>query len=134
MSILGFIFFQIISARTSHEMCVAITAVSRNSAFVKIYHKLLNRREEWNTKIAILIWLVKFSSLWIDNFFLFGFLSQALTIQRTAREGRGHLRSSLPIPPSREQSDIYLQLWIWNDQLVFLIVLHVVTRLLLNEI
>ena len=114
--------------------CVLLLLLYQGTRLLWKYHKLLNRREEWNTKIAILIWLVKFSSLWIDNFFLFGFLSQALTIQRTAREGRGHLCSSLPIPSSREQSDIYLQLWIWNDQLVFLIVLHVVTRLLLNEI
>ena len=42
--------------------------------------------------------------------------------------------SSLPLPPANEHSDIYLQLFMWNDYHVFLIAPLVTTRLLINEI
>ena len=43
-------------------------------------------------------------------FFYQGFLSQTLTTHRTAGEGRGSSYSTLPLPPTHEHSDIYLQL------------------------
>ena len=42
--------------------------------------------------------------------------------------------SSLPLPPANKHSDIYLQLFMWNDYHVFLIAPLVTTRLLISEI
>ena len=42
--------------------------------------------------------------------------------------------STLPLPPTQEYSDIYLQLCMWDDYYVFLIAKLVFTRLLLDEI
>ena len=67
-------------------------------------------------------------------FFYQGFLSRTLTAHRTAGEGRGPSYSSLQLPPAHEHSDIYLQLWTWDDYHIFLIVTLVFTRLLLDEI
>ena len=41
---------------------------------------------------------------------------------------------NLPLPPSHKHSDIYLQLWIWDDYHMFLIVPLVFTRLPTDEI
>ena len=37
--------------------------------------------------------------------------------------------SSMSLPPAHEHSDIYLQLWMWDDYYIFLIVLLVTTSL-----
>ena len=42
--------------------------------------------------------------------------------------------SYLPLPSAQEHSDIYLQVCNLNGRRVFLITLHVTTRLLVNEI
>ena len=42
--------------------------------------------------------------------------------------------STLPLPPAHEYSDIYLQLWMWDDYHIFLIASRIFTRLLLDEI
>ena len=42
--------------------------------------------------------------------------------------------STLPLPPAHEHSDIYLQLYMWDDYHIFLIAPLVFTRLLLDEI
>ena len=42
------------------------------------------------------------------------------------------LYSSLPLPPAHEHSYIYLQLYMPDDYLVFLIGSHIITRLLLD--
>ena len=42
--------------------------------------------------------------------------------------------STLPLPPTHEHWDIYLQLCKWDDYQVFLIATLVLTRLLLDEI
>ena len=42
--------------------------------------------------------------------------------------------STLPLPPAHEYSDIYLQLWMWDDYHIFLIASRIFTRLLLHEI
>ena len=44
------------------------------------------------------------------------------------------LYSSLPLLLTHEHSDIYLQLWMWDDYYVFLSTPHVTTRQLLNKI
>ena len=41
---------------------------------------------------------------------------------------------TLPLPPTHEHWDIYVQLWMWGDYHVFLIATLVFTRLLLDEI
>ena len=41
---------------------------------------------------------------------------------------------TLPLPPAHEHSDIYLQLCMWDDYHIFLIVTLVFTRLLLDDI
>ena len=59
-----------------------------------------------------------------------GFLSQALTIHRTAGERQGPSF----ILPTHKHWGIYLLLCMWDDYHVFLIVTLVFTRLLLSEI
>ena len=44
-----------------------------------------------------------------------------------------HLLFTLPLPPAHEYSDIYLQLCMWDDYHIFLIVPLVFTRLLLDD-
>ena len=68
----------------------------------------------------------------LKTYFLSGFLSQTLTSNRTAGEGRGPF--TLPISPTNEHTDIYLELCMWGDCNVFLIKPLVITRLLLNKI
>ena len=76
---------------------------------------------------------VKFN--YVFNFFLYqGFYSPTLTTHRTAGEGKETtFYSTLPIPPAREHSGIYLQLCMWDDYQIFLIAPLVFTRLLLDE-
>ena len=50
------------------------------------------------------------------------------------REGVDHLLFHSTTPPAHELSDIYLQLWMWDDYHVFLIATLVFIRLLLHEI
>ena len=72
-----------------------------------------------------------------SDFFIFlylGFLSHRLTIYRTVGEGSGYLNSSLLLPYAHEHSDIYLQVSSWNDYRVFLILVHVITRMLPDKI
>ena len=42
--------------------------------------------------------------------------------------------STLPLQPGQEDSDIYLQLYMWNDYHLFLIATFVFTRVLIDEI
>ena len=53
---------------------------------------------------------------------------------KTAGKVRSIFYSTIPLPPSHEHSDIYLQLCIWDDYHIFLIVPLVFIRLLLDEI
>ena len=64
------------------------------------------------------------------------FLSQTLTIRRTAGEGRGgdHVLFHSTTSTRSRTLDIYLQLCMWDDYNVFLIATLVFTRLLLDEI
>ena len=45
-----------------------------------------------------------------------------------------HIHFSVRPPPAQRESDIYFQLYIWNDHNVFLIASLVSTSLLLDEI
>ena len=67
-------------------------------------------------------------------FFYQSFLSWTMTTHRTAGEGRAIFYSTLPLPTAHEYLDMYLQLWMSDDCLIFLIAPLVFTRLLLNEI
>ena len=42
--------------------------------------------------------------------------------------------STLPLPPAHEHSDIYLQLYMWDDYHIFLITPLILSRLILDEI
>ena len=84
-------------------------------------------------KIMTFSWFWNFESFMIF-FFYQGFLSRTLTTHRTAGEGRRPSYSTLPLPPTHENSDIYLQLYMWDDYHIFLIAPLVFTRLLLDEI
>ena len=67
----------------------------------------------------------------IFNIFQYFLLSFTVT-DYSRGKGEDHLYSFLPIPSAHEDSDIYLQLWIWDDYHVFLIaplVITVATRL-----
>ena len=68
-------------------------------------------------------------------FFLSGFYFKDTEGYRTVGERRGlFFYSTLPLPPTHEQSDIYLQLWISDDYHIFYITPLVFTRLPLDEI
>ena len=75
---------------------------------------------------------------WRRVFFFFFLLGFSFTEIDDLQDRRGRERtfvySTLPLPPAHVNSDIYLQLCIWDDCHVFLITTHVFTRLLLDEI
>ena len=71
-------------------------------------------------KIMTFSWFWNFESFMIF-FFYQGFLSRTPTTHRTAGEGRRPSYSTLPLPPTHENSDIYLQLYMWDDYHIFLI-------------
>ena len=55
-------------------------------------------------------------------------------IHGTGKEERGYLFfSSLLLPPVHDNSNIYTQLFIWDDYRVFLFAVHVITSLLIDE-
>ena len=78
--------------------------------------------------------LINVSASFFCFFFYQSFLSRTVTTHSTAGEGRGPSYSTLPLPPAHKHSDIYLQLWTWDDYHIFLIATLVFTRLLLDEI
>ena len=67
------------------------------------------------------------------NFFFYqGFLSQTLTVDRTAAEGRGHLSFHSTTSTLLQTLRFFLQLCMWDDYHVFLIATLVLTKLLLD--
>ena len=68
-------------------------------------------------------WLVDWINERLESYF-----------QKLLGKGRSHCFSSLPLPHAYKHLCIYLQFCIWNDELVFLIVPHVITWLLLGDI
>ena len=71
----------------------------------------------------------------LDLFFLLGFSFTETDDSQDSRGREGTIfYSTLPLPPAHEQSDIYLQLCMWDDYHIFLIAPLVFTRLLLDEI
>ena len=69
-------------------------------------------------------------------FFLSGFSFKDTDDSQDSRgrEGRIIFYSTLPLPPNHEHWDTYLQLFMWDDYHVSLIVTLEFTRLLLDEI
>ena len=71
----------------------------------------------------------------LDLFFLLGFSFTETDDSQDSRGREGTIfYSTLPLPPAHEQSDICLQLCMWDDYHIFLIAPLVFTRLLLDEI
>ena len=68
-------------------------------------------------------------------FFLLGLSFTDTDNSQDSREREGtFFYSTLPLPLAHEHSDIYVQLWTWDDYHIFLIATLVFTRLLLDEI
>ena len=68
-----------------------------------------------------------FFSLWV-------FFYVDIDDSRVSGKGRTNLYSYLSLPLALKHSDIYLEVYNWDDYHVFLMAAHVITRLLLNEI
>ena len=67
-------------------------------------------------------------------FFLSEFsFTETEDLQDSRRRKRIIFYSTLPLPPAHEHWDIYLQLCMWDNYHVFLIVTFVFTRMLLGE-
>ena len=74
-------------------------------------------------------------SLVLKTFFLLGFSFTDTDDSQDSRRREGTIfYSTLPLPPAREHSEIYLQLCMWDDYHIFLIATLVFTRLLLDGI
>ena len=58
------------------------------------------------------------------------FFSYILTIGGIAGEVRGPSNFSLPPPSTYEQTDMYLQLYLWDDYHIFLFASHVISHLI----
>ena len=84
-------------------------------------------------RVQIKVWL--FPLNFKSTFFLLG-ISVKDTDDSQASQGMEEtiFYSNLPLPPADEHSDIYFQLYMWNDYHILLIAPLVFTRLLLDEI
>ena len=86
-------------------------------------------------KIGQLSWTSYVYFFFIIFFFLSGF---SFTDTDNSQDNRGRkgtfLYSSLPLPAAHKHSDIYVQLYTWDNYHIFLIATLVFTRLLLGEI
>ena len=71
---------------------------------------------------------------WFKFYFIRVFFYRHYQFTGEQGKGEGHLNSSLPLTPTHKLSDIYLQLWKWDDHHIFLVTPVVITRLLLDEI
>ena len=74
-------------------------------------------------------WIAKFKpfSIWV-------FFHRHWWFTEQQAKGGNHLYSSLPLVPTQEHWDIYLQLCMWDDYHKILFLSFITTRLLLNEI
>ena len=83
-----------------------------------------------------IFFITEFKSRKMTNFFFS--IRVFFTDTDDSQDSRGRegtiFYSTLPLPPSHEHWDIYLQLCMWDDHHVFLIATLVFTRLLLYEI
>ena len=71
----------------------------------------------------------------IHIFYLSGFSFTDTDNSQDSRRSEGTIfYSTLPLPPTHEHWDIYLQLCMWDDDHVFLVTMLVFTKLVLNEI
>ena len=85
-------------------------------------------------KISLLQGYITDRNFDIIFFFLSRFSSQTLTKGKGEGRNRTIFYSTLPRPPAHKHWDIYLQLCMWDDYLVFLIVALAFARMLLAEI
>ena len=109
----------------------------------QIMYYLWKIRKQANRRVFIVLNYFGYSNLLISTFtmildyrnFLSGFF---FTDTDNSQDNRGRERTifycTLPLPPAHEHSDIYLQLYTWDDYHIFLIAPLVFTRLLLDEI
>ena len=67
-------------------------------------------------------------------FFLPGFSFTYIDELQDCRGRQGIIFIHFSLPSTRKSSDIYLQLYMWDDLLLFLIASHVITKLLLDGI
>ena len=85
--------------------------ISKNIFFTEYLRWLLLEVMWWyNPSTKYRIWK---SCIYRDFFFYQGFLSQTLTIHRTA----GDSTSTLSLPPAHKNWDIYLQFCMWYERL-----------------
>ena len=75
-----------------------------------------------------------FSSVFLDFLFYLGFSFTDSDNSQDSGARSPHRSSTIPLSPTREYGDVYLQLCIWDVYLVFLMAVHVVSKLLLVEI
>ena len=91
--------------------------------------KKIKTEIHWNQREIVLTFTNKIF------FFLSRFSFTYTNDSQDSRVGEGTIfYFTLPLPPTHEHWDIYLQLWMWGDYHVFLIATLVFTRLLLDEI
>ena len=72
--------------------------------------------------------------VFIYTFFLYSFSFANNGDSQNSRERKGTSLITVPFSPTHKHSDIYLQLCIWDFYLVFVMAVHVITRLLLLEL
>ena len=121
-SILNINFFWI----TSHHMCLRIPL------FLVIFQLL---QQTFSYFWFCIVFLGDNWSKYFFFFFLSGFSFMDTDDSQNSRGREGTiLYSTLPLPPTHEHWDIYLQLCMWDDYHIFLITMLLFTRLLLDEI
>ena len=80
----------------------------------------------WSFIMRLINWIDILKSIFFFLFFFYqGFLSRTLTTHRTAEEEKGPSYSTLPLPPAQEHSDIYLQLCVWDDYHMLMLVIYI---------
>ena len=83
-------------------------------------------------------YLIATTNCFVRSFFFFFFFTVFFTEADDSQDSRGRegtiFYSTLPLPPTHEHWDMYLQLCMWDEYHVFLIATLVFTRLLLDEI
>ena len=81
-----------------------------------------------------LIFSIEVGSIAFNFFFYQGFLHGHWQFTAQQEKGGEIFYSFLPLPPTHEHWDIYLQLCMWDDYHVFFIATLVFTKLLVDEI
>ena len=98
--------------------------------------KLLEMRKDMKIDDSVSSPPAKYGwTFFVRFFFLSGFSFTDTDYSQDSRGREGTIfYSTLPLPPTHEHSDTYLQVCIWDDYRIFLIAPLVFTRLVLDEI